>query len=1148
MEKSLLKDSVRQIKNTFKRFLSIVAIVLLGVGFFAGITATSPDMKDTVDTYFDDENVMDIEVISTLGLTDEDIEALKQVDGTKDVVGTYSIDATFSTDKKEYVVKIESMPDTINKVMLQEGNMPQSADECVVESSLLTWTGYKIGDYITLNPQKIESSTSLGDIDISNGEDSKEDSDDNNSSDATNGKINNEENDVSNNNDSANDNDDDSTVKNKKVKIVGTVQSPLYVSRSRGSSKLGAGSVNFYMYMPKENFNMDVYTIAYITADGAKDLKTYSDEYQQKIDDVKDNIEVISDERKQARYNSIVNTAQSKLDDAQKEYDEQKQKTEDELQDAQNKIDEGKVQIGDGEKNVANARKQADTEFANAEKKLEDAEAQLNSAKSEFETKKQETEKQLEEAQKNVDSLNQVKTNYDNFVSQKQTMESQIKQIEETLRILNQNPEANAEKITELTTNKTALEAGLSQINVGISQIETALSSQGIKAENLSQTINSINSQIEQGKQELAKAESTINENEKELESQKKKLAQTKTSTYNTIKSNEQKLEASKKEIEENEQKLADARKEAQEKLDEAQEKLNDARTQIAKIEKPTWYILDRNSNYGYAEYIQDTDRIGNLAKVFPIVFFLVAALISLTSMSRMIEEQRVQIGTLKALGYNKIQISFKYLIYAFLATVIGGVVGMIIGFKLLPAIITMMYGMMYTLPKADCVIRMNIGMLGLGFALICTLGATIYTCIKELKEKPAELMLPKAPKPGKRIMLERITFIWKRLKFTNKVTARNVFRYKKKMLMTVIGVAGCTSLIIAGFGIRNAIGNMIPNQYGEIFKYDGTIEFKDDVTKTQIQEENEKVKSLDKIADTLPSYMKTVEITSIQNSQTINLIVPEQSDKLDEFIGLRNRKHKKETYTLDDDSVIISEKIASLLKIKVGDTITIKNTDDIEKDVKVGAITENYIYHFMYMSSNLYNKLYGENSFKPNTLLIKEAEGTTEDDEDNVGKTILQDDTIVAGESFLSGTKDIFATVMDQMQLVVYILIISAGLLAFAVLYNLSNVNISERIRELATIKVLGFYDKEVFNYIIKETRILTVMGIFFGLFGGYFLSMYAVKTCELDMIMFNYDIGKMCFIYGIIITIIFAEIVNLAVNRTLKRISMTESLKSVD
>ena len=1147
MEKSLLKDSIRQIKNTLKRFLSIVAIVLLGVGFFAGITATSPDMKDTVDKYFDDENVMDIEIISTLGLTDEDIEALKQVEGTKDVVGTYSIDATFSNGKKEYVVKIESMPNEINNVILQEGNLPQNANECVVESSLLTWTGYKIGDYITLNPQKVESSTSLVDIGISGDDEQTNGSNMGNNKTAENdNNLKENQSDETNNNLNEENSYEDSTVKNKRVKIVGTVQSPLYISRSRGSSKLGSGSVNYYMYMPKENFNMDVYTIAYISVDGAKDLKTYSDEYKDKVKGVIDNIEDISDERKQARYNSIVNTVQSKLGDAQKEYDWQKQTAEDELKDAQNKIDNGKAQIEAGEKELKKARNQANTEFENADKKLEEAEEQLNSAKTEFETKKQETEKQLSEAQKNVDNLNQVKSNYENLKKQKKDIESQVGQIEESLKALNQNPEVNADKITELTKNKATLEATISEINAMILQIETSLSNQGIQ--DLSKTIASINSQIEQGKQELLNAENTINQNEKELESQKEKLAQTKTSTYNTLKNNEQKLENSKQEIAENEQKLEDARKETQEKLDEAQEKLNDAKTQIAKIEKPTWYILDRNSNYGYAEYIQDTDRIGNLAKVFPIVFFLVAALISLTSMSRMIEEQRVQIVTLKALGYNKIQISFKYIIYAFLATIIGGIAGMIIGFKLLPAIITMMYGMMYTLPKAECVIRMDIGMLGLGFALICTLGATIYTCVKELKEKPAELMLPKAPKPGKRIMLEKITFIWKRLKFTNKVTARNVFRYKKKMLMTVIGVAGCTSLIIAGFGIRNAIGNMIPNQYGEIFKYDGTIEFKDDVTKTQIQEENEKVKSLDKIEDTLPSYMKTVEITSIQNSQTINLVVPEQTDRLNEFIGLRSRKHKKETYTLDDESVIISEKIANLLKIKVGDTITIKNTDDIEKDVKVGAITENYIYHFMYMSSNLYNKLYGENTYKPNTLLIKEVEGTTEDDEETAGKTILKDDTVVAGVSFLSRTKDIFADVMDKMQLVVYILIISAGLLAFAVLYNLSNVNISERIRELATIKVLGFYDKEVFNYITKETRILTVLGIFLGLFGGYFLSMFAVKTCELDMIMFNYDIGKMCFIYGIAITIIFAEIVNLAVNRTLKKISMTESLKSVD
>lgn len=871
MKESLLKDSIRQIKNTFKRFLSIVMIVLLGVGFFAGLKATSPDMKDTVDTYYDKQDVMDIEVISTLGLTDGDIEALKNVEGIENVVATYSFDATLNNGEKEFVLKIESMPEELNKLELIEGEMPQDSTECVVEEDFLKGTKYKIGDCITVNPEEIETS-------LTKVEDVEENSEDNESS---------------------------SIVKENKLKIVGTIKSPLYISRSRGTSKLGAGSVNYYMFMPKENINMDVYTIAYVSVEDAKNLKTYEDDYNDKVEKVLNNIKEISEERKQIRYNEIIDSATEKLEEAQNKYDSQKQEVETEL---------------------------------------------------------------------------------------------------------------------------------------------------------------------------------------------------------------------------------------------------NNAKTQISKVEKPTWYVLDRNSNYGYAEYMQDTDRIANLAKVFPVVFFLVAALISLTSMSRMIEEQRVQIGTLKALGYNKLQISMKYLIYAFLATIIGGIAGMLIGFKVIPSIVTTMYGMMYPLPKADCTVRLDIGFIGIIFALICTIGATVYTCAKELKERPATLMLPKAPKPGKRILLERVTFIWKRMKFTQKVTARNLFRYKKKFLMTIIGVAGCTSLIIAGFGIRNAISNMIPNQYGEIFKYDGSIELKDDITNSQIKEENEKIKSFEKIDNTLTCYEKTVEITSIQNSQTINLLVTEDVDNLDNFISLKSRTKKNEHYKLSNNSVVISEKLAKLLDIKVGDTIKIKNTDNIEKDVKVGAITENYIYHYMYMSSEEYNSLYEENSYKPNAILIKEVDQTSEDDEDAIGKEILNDKEIVSGVNFLSMTKDIFAMVMDKMELVVYILIVSAGLLAFAVLYNLSNVNISERIRELATIKVLGFYDNEVFNYVIKETRILTAIGIILGLFGGYALSMYAIKTCELDMLMFNYDFGTMCYVYGIIITIVFAEIINIAVNHTLKKISMIDSLKSVD
>ena len=1005
MKKALVKDSIRQIKNTFKRFLSIALIVLLGVGFFAGIRATSPDMKSAVDTYYDSQDVMDIEVLSTLGLTQNDIEALKNVEGVENVEGSYNFDATVSNDEKSFVVKVKAMPENINKIKLIDGKLPQNNDEGVVEKSFLIGTGYKIGDYIELEPEKLEL-----------------------------GKENNTD-----------------VLNQKKIKIVGIVESPEYISRSRGTSKLGAGSINYYMFIPKENINMDVYTVAYITVSGAKELATYNQDYKDLVSRVKDNVEAISNERKQVRYNEIIAEANKKLNDAQNEYNNKKQEAEEKINDAENQIENAKKQIQNAktqlEKNIASTN----AKFKEADNQIKEAEDQIQNAKTQLENQKQQIEMMPESQEKEYT---------------KQQLKAATKQIEQN--------------------------------------------------------------------------EANLNNQKAELESNKKKAE-------NEFASGRRKIKNSESEISENESKLENSKNEANEKLKEAQQKINNARADINKIEKPTWYILDRDSNYGYAEYIQDTDRIGKLAKVFPIVFFLVAALISLTSMSRMIEEQRVQIGTLKALGYNKLEISVKYIVYALLATVIGGILGMLIGFRMLPQIIYSMYEMMYTIPEIECKFQLNIAIIGLAAALVCTLGATIYTCIKELTEKPATLMIPRAPKPGKRILLERIKFIWNRLKFTQKVTARNIFRYKKKFLMTITGVAGCTALIITGFGIRNAVSKMIPSQYGEIFKYDVAISLKDGITTSQIDEENAKIQKIENIEDTIKCYMKIVEITNIENSQTINLIVSENSQDLAKFITLKSRT-KKENYTLQKDTVIISEKIATSLKIKVGDVITIRNTDDIEKKVKIGAITENYISHYIYMSSELFNQLYGENSYKPNTILAKEKAKITAEEEEKIGKTILADEKNISSVSFLSKTKNIFGDVMDKMQLVVYILIIAAGLLAFAVLYNLSNVNISERIRELATIKVLGFYNKEVFNYVTKETRILTAIGILLGLFGGYFLTMFIIKTCELDVIMFDKRIGVMSFIYGIIITVVFAEIVNIAVNKTLKKINMADSLKSVD
>lgn len=1104
MKKSLLKDTVRQIKNTFKRFLSILLIVFLGVGFFAGIRAASPDMKDAVDTYYDSQNMMDLEVISTLGLTEDDIKAIKNIDGVENAVLAHSFDATVKAADKDIVVKVESLPTEINELKIIEGKLPEEQNECVVEESFLIGTKFKIGDYITINPEKTQT-------DFQSSEEEKQ------------------------------------IVKNSDMKIVGTVESPEYISRTRGTSKLGAGTINYYMFIPEENIDMEAYTIAYITVKGAKELETYNKDYQDLVDNVSNKIEWISEERKQARYQEIVDEAEEKLDSAQNEYDTQKKQAEDEINQAQKQLEEAKNKVESGKTELEKSKKSSKSEFEKAEANLTSGEEQLRKAKEEYESKKDEANKQIEEAEQKIKRLKEIQENYTTLKDQATKLEESISGINKTLEQLKQDETTNAVKIAELEKQKVELNAALEKVNASISMIENSCTQQGFEVDGISAMVASIESQVQYARNQLNDAETKIKNTENELAQGRKKLKSSRNEVNKKLATAQAELEQAEAEINENENKLNDAKKEMEEKLEDAQQKLNDAKLQIEKIEKPKWYILDRNSNYGYAEYIQDTDRIGNLAKVFPLVFFLVAALISLTSMSRMIEEQRVQIGTLKALGYNKLNISMKYIIYALLATIIGGVLGMIVGFKMLPQIIYSMYAMMYTLPGIDCKFQIDIGVLGLFAALACTLGATIYTCIKELSEKPATLMLPRAPKPGKRILLERIKFVWNKMKFTQKVTARNIFRYKKKFLMTIVGVAGCTALIITGFGIRDAVSKMIPSQYGEIFKYDSIVSLKDDISNKQIEEELNKIQELNNIDNTISCYMKTVEITNIKNSQTLNLVVFKENQDFSEFITLKPRSGK-ENYKLQNDSVIISEKIASNLKIKVGDTITIKNTDDIEKDIKVGAITENYLYHYIYMTDGLFNELYGENAYKPNTILIKENTAISENDEEEIGRQILSDTEKVSGVTFLSKTKDIFGDVMDKMQLVVYILIIAAGLLAFAVLYNLSNVNISERVRELATIKVLGFYDKEVFDYVIKETRILTAIGILLGMLGGYFLTMYIIKTCELDMLMFDKRIGIMSFVYGIIITVVFAEIVNIAVNRTLKKINMADSLKSVD
>ena len=599
-------------------------------------------------------------------------------------------------------------------------------------------------------------------------------------------------------------------------------------------------------------------------------------------------------------------------------------------------------------------------------------------------------------------------------------------------------------------------------------------------------------------------------------------------------------------ELKDGEKELEDARKEYDEKIKDAEDELLAAKEDLKEIQRPEWYVLDREQNVGYVNYMQDTERVANLAEVFPVVFFLVAALMSLNSMARMVEEERVQIGTLKALGYSKRQIVRKYIVYASLATLIGGGIGLIIGFSYLPKVIADIYAMVYDVP--DVILEFNAGyaIAGMAAALLCTVGATIYTSVKQLRQNPATLMRPKAPKPGKRVILEKIPFIWKHLNFTAKVTARNIFRYKKRFLMTIIGVCGCTSLIIAGFGLRDAIGNMIPLQYGEIYKYNINISLKEEKEGEELQALEDEIAKNEQITDLLGANIQSVKIIKDDNNQNIQLIVPEDVEKIENFVSLRSRTHKDEKYIPDGSGVIITEKLSKLLDIKEGDTITLENADGDRAEVQVAHITENYIMHYLYMSPDLYNTIY-DTRIEPNTILAK-TNDLTEEQQNELARTLLQDEDNISGVSFTSDSSETLEVVMNNMDMVVWILIIAAGLLALVVLYNLLNANISERIRELATIKVLGFYDREVYEYIGRETIILTILGILVGLVGGYYLTMYILKTCEIDMLMFDPEIRVLSYVLGVVITVVFAVIVNVITYFSLKKIDMIESLKSVE
>lgn len=1075
-KKSIRKDFYMEIIKTRGRFISIFFIVALGVAFFTGIRSAQPDMKQSADSEYDASNLMDIRVLSTLGLTADDIEALKTVDGVQNAVGAYSTDMLAMEDTSQLVVKVYSFPKGINEVTLKEGRLPHSTNECLVDTAYLITTGHKIGDTIHL---KSGTDKPLSD-----------------------------------------------TLHSDTYTITGSGSTALYLSRDKGTSSIGSGNVNSFIMIPEDAFALEAYTESYVTVDTARDLLSYSTAYENKIDDVTASIKsTIMDARIDARYKEVIETANNKLDDAYAELSDGQVKADKELAKAKKKLDAAAKKIKTGQAELARNEKKIEdgwTTYYSSYQKLKDGKAQLANGKKKLDAGLAQLEDGQAQYEVGVAQYNASLADLASKQAQLDAAKSGVTAISDPVEAAKQQAALDAQQAqldtakntlatskATLDQTKTQLDASRSTLNASMLNYETSLKELTANEIRLAQA----KADLENGESQLESAKTTLEKGQKDFLSGLKKYEKEKAKT---------------------EKKLADAA-----------EKISDAKLEVAKINKPKWYVLDRNSLQTYVEYGQDADRIGAIGKVFPVIFFLVAALVSLTTMTRMVEEQRTQIGTLKALGYSKTTIASKYVSYALFATLGGSILGAAIGSKLLPYVIIHAYQIMYeNLTFLQTPYQINYIIMATFLAVFCVVAATVFSCYKELATSPAELMRPAAPKLGKRVLLERIPFIWNRLNFTGKSTIRNLIRYKKRFFMTILGIGGCMSLLLVGYGIKDSISSIVDIQYSQIHLYDGIASLDTDETAEKLSNVKEYFSKEDLVTDSSFHYETAMKTTANKITKDAYLSVLKDSDQISKYYNFRDRIHKT-PYTLTDDSVIITEKLARLLGIQTGDTISIRNDDFNSVDVTVGAICENYIMHYIFMSPALYEKLYQKAPDYNQILYL--APGITSEKEDSFSFNVLSQDGVV-NNTLTNSLGSQFGETLKNMDVVILVLIVSAAGLAFIVLYNLNNINISERRRELATLKVLGFYDLEVSEYVFRENIILTIIGALTGVILGFLLHRYLIVTVEIDMIMFGRSIHLLSYAISILLTFLFAMIINLSMHFKLKTIDMATSLKSVE
>ena len=1064
----LLTDFIREVRHTYSRFLSILLLSALAVAFLVGLRATAPDMEYTADNYYDSHHLMDGYILSTMGLTQEDLQALAQADGVDQVEGAWSVDAT----AVDSIVSMRSMPEELNLLNVVEGRLPQQADECVTEQMLLTALGLEIGDTLTVTLDEA---------------------------------------------------DQDSLTRTSYT-IVGTVQSPLYVGTDRGSTTLGSGSIDAFVYIPGENFNLDVYTTAYFTGDGMEALNSYSQAYADQLSALVDSLDPLAQERASLRDEEVRSEAQKKLDDARSE-----------LADAQKELDDAKKKLDDARAELDSGWADYESGLATLEQEIKDGQAKLNAARSQLEESQTRYEQGKVDYQEGLAQYQDGQTAYEDNLAQLDAQQEEVakgyEEYYDALKPFEGTPMYD-QMVEQLAPQKAKLDEAAAQIQAGytqLAQVKTQLEESKAELDAAQAQLQDAAQQLDTGWAEYQSGQQTLDQEEARGRSQ---LAEAKAE-----------LDDGEAEYQKGLEEYEQAKADAQPELEQAQADIDRGQKDLDAMATCEWYVLGRDTNSGFVSYSQDAERVDNLSSIFPVIFFVVAALACLTTMTRMVEEQRTQIGSLKALGFSRLAISQKYIGYAFVASLVGGLIGLGVGATLIPAVIANAFQIMYAIPGLDYKMQLPLFVLAVLAAVACTTGAALWACLSTLIDTPANLMRPRAPKAGKRVFLEYIKPIWRRLSFTWKVSMRNLFRYQKRFWMTVIGIGGCTALIVTGFGLHESIFDVLDRQFDEISLYDATVGLDEDLTEEQKQGIEDYLDGEEAVEDYMFTYQQMMDASTTGTSYDVYLFAVDDVEEFGRFVDLRHRSDHSPV-ELDGSGVVIDEKLSELLGVSVGDTITLEGDQRVE--AVVADITENYVYHYVYLTRDLYTQLYGED-YQNNVMLLAYQDGMGVDVSNQTSETLMKMDG-VASYSYIATIRDSFEDSMDAINYAVVIIIVAAAALAFVVLYNLTNINITERRSELATLKVLGFYDGETTAYVLRENVFLTIFGVILGLVLGRFLHSWMVLTVEVDLVMFGRTAPPYAYVLAAALTALFSLIVNVAAHFRLKKIDMVESLKTVE